>query len=57
MELESKNFDFLGGGLYIRNVPEAHIAPKVHRFCLRQIHRIIAFTRYPFREIATLRSQ
>ena len=26
------------------NVPKAHIAPKVHRFCKRQKHRIIAFT-------------
>ena len=25
------------------NVPKAHIAPKVHRFCQRQKHRIIAF--------------
>ena len=37
----------------IRNVPKAHIAPKAHRFCQRQKHRIIAFTRIPFREIAT----
>ena len=52
--VQNNNVMYLVVANIIRNVPKAHIAPQGNiAFADRQKHRIIAFTRLPFREILT----